>query len=348
MSYEKRLKDCDEIITRFRGDAGVLKKKNGKIAKECEDLRKEIELLRSQHIRLQDTIRQNQKQIEELKHDRVQRDVTIKDKEKQLIEMNKRNQDLEKTKLLLTNKIQELKSEIEPRDVEIREKKERIFEMERELKLLQHSQLRSSLKLSELKDKFLGAEKELKLEKSRSKYARDHLIKICTDIHNVSGYIQKSPDKLKEQVIGLFNRYANNSELRKSLTHDTEVQNEFLRQRDFYERSAKRSTTCTPKPKEDMDAGTVKLLKENVSLVTELNRIRVEMSDVLKENQKMKALLGTSSRHMLPSEAKKKLNKATVNREEIENEYRETIAEMSEKIDILTRENQNLRVNLNV
>jgi cilia- and flagella-associated protein 57 len=346
LSYEKRLKDCDEIITRFRGDAGVLKKKNGKIAKDCEDLRKEIELLRSQHVRLQETIRQNQKQIEELKHDRVQRDSTIKDKEKQLIEMNKKNQELEKTKLYLTNKIQELKGEIEPRDVEIREKKERIFEMERELKLLQQHQLRSSLKLSELKDRILGADKELKLEKSRSKFARDHLMKICTDIHDVSSYIQSSPEKLKERVISLFNRYANNSELKKSLTHDSEVQNEFLRQRDYYEKMTKsstRTTTTKSKVKDEMDSGTVKLLKENVELVTELNRLRVASVELQKENQQMKQVLGTSSRKMLPSEAKKKLLQATAGKDDIDKQYLASIEQLNEKIEILMKENQDLR-----
>ncbi len=45
LSYEKRLKDSDEIIGRWRGDAGVLKKKNTTITKECDELRKEIEFM---------------------------------------------------------------------------------------------------------------------------------------------------------------------------------------------------------------------------------------------------------------------------------------------------------------
>lgn len=130
------------------------------------------------------------------------------------------------------------------------------------------------------------------------------------------------------------------------------MQNEFLRQRDYYEKLAQRSVSSSAislkvKSKDDMDPGTVKLLNENVALVTELNRLRMEMADIMKENQKIKSILGTSSRHMLPSEAKKKLSEATVNREEIEKKYDAMIKEMKEKIVILTRENQNLRLNLN-
>jgi cilia- and flagella-associated protein 57 len=348
LSYEKRLKDSEEIITRWRGDAGVLKKKNNNMGKECEDLRKEIELLRSQHARFQDTIRLSQKQIDDLKHDRSQRDSTIKEKEKQLADMNKRTQELEKYKQALTNKMHELKSEIEPRETEIREKKERIFEMERELKLLQQQQLHSGLKLSELRDKFLGSEKELKVERMRSRIARDQLTRICTDIHKVSNYIQQPPEKLKEQVIRLFHRYANNTELKTTLQLDVEVQNEFSRQREYYEKmSGKKSASTTKLGKKfqnsEMDQDTVKLLKENVVLITELNRMRMELSEREKENEQMKSLLGTSSRNMLPSIAKKKLERAATGKEEIHEKYKETIGKLEEKIEILVVENQILR-----
>jgi cilia- and flagella-associated protein 57 len=346
LSYEKRLKDSEEIITRWRGDAGVLKKKNSNMGKECEDLRKEIELLRSQHARFQETIKQNQKQIDELKHDRSQRDTVIREKEKQVVELNKRTQELEKYKQALTHKMHELKSEIEPREAEIREKKERIFEMERELKILQQQQLHGGLKLSELRDKFLGSEKELKVERMRSRISRDQLTRICSDIHKVSNYIQQSPDRLKEQVISLFHRYSNDAELKKTLELDVEVQNEFMRQREYFEKMKMNETTSKTKrleKKTGMDQDTVKLLKENVTLITELNRLRMDLSDKEKENQQMKALLGTSSRNMLPSIARNRLSRASTQKEEIHEKYKEIIGKLEEKLEILVNENQNLR-----
>lgn len=350
MSYEKRLKDSEEIITRWRGDAGVLKKKNSNMGKECEDLRKEIELLRSQYARFQETIRQNQKQIDDLKHERSQRDIMIREKEKQVSELNKRTQELEKYKQALTHKMHELKSEIEPREKEIREKKERIFEMERELKLLQQQQLNGGLKLSELRDKFLGSEKELKVERVRAKTARDQLVRICSDIYKVSNFIQQSPEKLKEQVIALYHRYANKSELKKTLQLDVEVQNEFTRQREYFEKmissdasspSSKRVAKRTTRS--GMDKDSVKLLKENVTLITELNRLRMDLSDKEKEIERMKSLLGLSSRCMLPSIARKKLDTATSEKEEIHEKYREAIGKLQEKVDILLAENRSMR-----
>lgn len=351
MSYEKRLKDSDEIITRWRGDAGVLKKKNMNMGKECEDLRKEIELLRSQQVRFQDMIKLNQKQIDELKHDRSQRDNMIREKEKQVAEMNKRTQELEKYKQALTHKMHELKSEIEPREAEIREKKERIFEMERELKLLQQQQLHGGLKLSELRDKFLGSEKELKIERIRSRVARDQLTRICSDIYKVSNFIQHSPERLKEQVIGLFHRYANDTELKKALMLDIEVQNEFSRQREYFEKllsnestGAKAKRVSKKSQNLGMDQDTVKLLKENVTLITELNRMRMELSEKEKENEEMKSILGTSSRNMLPSVARKKLSKAATAKEDIHESYKEIINKLEEKVEILSGENLKLRL----
>lgn len=348
LSYEKRLKDSDEIIARWRGDAGILKKKNNNMSKECEDLRKEIETLRSQHVRFHETIKHNQKQIDDLKHDRNQRDATIKDKEKLLAEMNKRTQELEKYKQALTNKMHELKSEIEPRETEIREKKERIFEMERELKLLQQQQLHTGLKMSELRDKYLGSEKELKIEKTRARIARDQLSRICTDIHKVSNFIQQPPEKLKEQVMKLYHRYANSNELKTTLQLDVEIQDEFSRQREYYEKLTTRTSASTSKigikpVTAGMDHDTMKLLNENVVLITELNRLRMELSEREKENAHMKTILGTSSRKMLPSIARKKLEKAATDRDAIHESYKETIGKLEEKIEILVTENQNLR-----
>lgn len=350
LSYEKRLKDSEEIITRWRGDAGVLKKKNSNMAKECEELRKEIELLRSQYARFQETIKQSQKQVDNLKHERNERDIMIREKERQVIELNKRSQELEKYKQALTHKMNELKSEIEPRETEIREKKERIFEMEREMKLLQQQQLHGGLKLSELRDKFLGSEKELKVERIRSKNARDQLMRICSDIYKVSGFIQQPPDKLKEKVMELYHRYANELELKKTLQLDVEVENEFTRQREYFEKimTSESSSSKGKRPSKNtqcagMDQDTVKLLKENVTLITELNRLRTELRDRDKETEQMKSVMGISSRVMFPSIAKKKLAKAASDKDEIHSSYKEIIETLESKVNILVTENQNLR-----
>lgn len=343
LSYEKRLKDSDEIIGRWRGDAGVLKKKNATISKECDDIRKEIELLNSQQERFQETIKHNEKEINDLKRDVNTRDIVVKTKDKMLADLNKRSQELEKYKQALTHKMNELKMEIEPRETEIKEKKERIFEMERELKTLQQNHLNAGMKLSELKDKYHGAEKELMIERVRAKTARKHLMRVCADIYDVSNYIQ-NPDKLKEEVIKLFHRYSNNPELKKTLTLDSDVQSEFNRQRDYFEKIIIDSKTKHDKKKGEGE--TVKLLKENVTLITELNRLRQEYRDIQRENAEMQSILGISTRQMLPSAAKKKLEKAVMDKDQIERMFKNKIDKLEEEVKILIEENQNLRMQL--
>lgn len=343
LSYEKRLKDSDEVIGRWRGDAGVLKKKNSTISKECDEQRKEIELLNSQQERFQEMIKHNEKEIDDLKRDLHNRDTIIKGKEKMLSDLNKRTQELEKYKQALSHKMNELKMEIEPREAEIREKKERIFEMERELKTLQQTHLHAGLKLSELKDKYYGAEKELTIERVRAKNARKHLMRVCADIYEVSNYIQH-PNKLKEEVLKLFHRYSNNSELQKSLTLDLDVQSEFYRQRDYFEKIIVNSQAKRSKKKTEFDS--VKLLKENVSLITELNRLRQEHREVQRENVEMQSVLGISPRLMLPSIAKKKLEKAVLDKEQIEKMFKNKIEKLEEEVKILIEENQSLRLQI--
>lgn len=343
LSYEKRLKDSDEVIGRWRGDAGVLKKKNSTISKECDELRKEIELMHSQQERFQEIIKSSQKDIDDLKRDVHSRDNVIKNKEKMLADLNKRTQELEKYKQALTHKMNELKMEIEPRETEIREKKERIFEMERELKTLQQNHLQANLMLSELKDKYHGAERELKIERSRAIAARSQLTRICSEIYDVSNYIQY-PDKLKEEVMRLHHRYSNSNELKKTLTLDADVQNEFNRHRDYFEKVITDSKSKQVKKKASGD--NVKMLKENVELITELNRLRKEYRDTLKQNQEMQSLLGISTRTMLPSEAKKKLEKAIIEKESIESAYKDKIDRLEEEIQMLIEENHRLRSQL--
>jgi hypothetical protein len=216
--------------------------------------------------------------------------------------------------------------------------------MERELKTLQHNHLQANLKLSELKDKYFGAEKELKIERERAKTARSQLMRVCADIYEVSYYIQQ-PDKLKEEVMRLHHRYSNNPELKKTLTLDADVQNEFNRHRDYFEKVITDSKSKHVKKKASGD--TVKMLKENVELITELNRLRKEYRDTLKQNQEMQSLLGISTRTMLPSEAKKKLEKAIVEKESIENAYKDKIDRLEEEVQMLIEENQRLRSQLN-
>lgn len=206
LQYEKKLKDENEAMLKWRADAGVLSKRFTNVSHTVDELQKDNDTLLAEHHKTKATIRNHLKEIEELKKEIEDRDGTIRDKEKRVNDLQKKNQELEKYKLVLMNKITELKEQIEPREREIKEKKSQIAEMETELEGLEQNNLQSELQFADLKYKYHGTEMELKTEQDRCRNLRSQIYRICSDIYNISKYIQ-SPAELKEEVMKLHHRF---------------------------------------------------------------------------------------------------------------------------------------------
>lgn len=308
LSYERRLKEENDSMLKWRADAGVLEKKLFSVSRNCEELEKEKDVLRAEHHKTLGIIRNYQKDVDELKKDCEDRDQTIRDKEKRVAELAKKNQELEKYKQVLNHKIVELKAQIEPREREIREKKDQIIDMEKELENLEKHNLQSELQISELKDKLISSETELRLERNRCRNSRTQVARICGDIYHVSGYIQE-PLELKAEVMKLYHRYSDDKSLKKSLELDAEVENEFLRQRDYLE---KLLDGCREKEKMHTDdsAARGKLINENITLLRELNNLRVELKVCQKHCYHMESILGISKKFLPTALAREKLERA--------------------------------------
>ncbi|XP_058450791.1 cilia- and flagella-associated protein 57 [Malaya genurostris] len=340
LEYEKKLEEEEESCMKWRGEAGVLKKKFSTLSREAENHRKEIETLQYQHGRFQQAIKQHQKDIEELKREVIDREAVIRDRERKLHELSKKNGELEKYKQVQTHKINELKSQIEPKDREIKDKKEVIGEMEKKLEELQQGNKRLALQLQELRDKYYGADLELRKERHLSRSAKNQFQQVCREIYNVSGLIQK-PDELKRGITDMCHRYSDDKELQKSLALDEDVQNEFLRQREHLEKIMK-SAKSKCNSKKDTGEG-MRLMKENMELLAELNKLRELLNEKQRACTRMEALLGLSSKTVSPREAKLKLEKAVADKDELENHHQEQIAKLQDLIKSLSNENQNLR-----
>lgn len=307
LSYEKKLQEEQENCMKWRGEAGVLKKKFSTLSRETENYRKDIETLQYQHGKFQQAIKQHQRDIEDLKQELADREMTIKDKDRKLHEMSKRTNDLEKYKQVQTHKITELRSQIEPKQREIREKKEVIGEMEKKLEELQQNNKQLALQLQELRDKYYGADLELRKERNRFQSAKHQYQQVCREIYNVTGLIQK-PEELKRGITNLCHRYSDDKELQKSLALDEDVQNEFLRQREHLEKMTKNAKMKSGQKKDTGE--TMKLMKENMELLAELNKLRELLNEKQRACTRMEALLGLSSKAISPREAKLKLEKA--------------------------------------
>ncbi|XP_055598286.1 cilia- and flagella-associated protein 57-like [Uranotaenia lowii] len=340
LNYEKKLQEEEENCMKWRGEAGVLKKKFSTLSKEAENYRKDIETLQYQHGRFQQAIEKHQSNIEDLKRELADKEAIIKEKERKLHEMGKRNLELEKYKQVQTHKINELKSQIEPKDREIKEKKEVISEMEKKLDELQTNNKQLTLQLQELQDKYFGADLELKRERDRYRHANQQYQQVCREIFNVSGLIQK-PDQLKRGITDLVKRYLTDKELQKSLALGEDVQNEFLRQREHLERLTKNSKMKNNQKKDNTE--TIKLMRENMELLDELNKLRELLNVKQRACTRMEALLGLSSKTLSPKEAKIMLEKAVTDKDELERQHQEEVSKLQDIIKTLSCENQNLR-----
>ncbi|XP_013119183.2 cilia- and flagella-associated protein 57 [Stomoxys calcitrans] len=309
--YEKKLLAEREATELWRGRAGVLQKKFEGLTKEVDNLLEEVETLKEQHSKSQRNIAKLNRTIEDLQKDITDRDQCIGTKEKRIQELQHKNQELNKYKQVLNHQITELKAQIEPREFQISEKRKHILELENELAGLSHNNTQLELQLKDLRDKYISNVTELKIERHRARAGRECLQTICSEIYHMAGLIN-SPDKLKTAVRELFQRHANDDELKRFISLDSKVRDEFQRQRHQIEKVlkiySKREEDKTQKRKFD------KIFKENVILLEEIDKIR-------EENKTLRAHLKRemSSKKMIrnPPSANVSRKSATVRVEEI-------------------------------
>ncbi|CRL06256.1 CLUMA_CG019108, isoform A [Clunio marinus] len=341
--YEKRLKECDENYNEWRGNAGILKQENIILSRDSNELKKENELLKEQKTHLKEVVKSTQRKFDDMKRDLDERDEEIRVKEEEMMEMNKRIIELEKYKEFLTYKTEDLRKVIETREAEIQLRKETIIELQRDLDVYQREKVENELKMSELNDKLLGKTKDFNSEQVKSNATYDRLKKVYLDIHNLTTAIHCSPQKMKESVKSFLQRYGGEYDLNKMVANDIDVQNEFARQRNYYENLLKRKS-AELKAKKCDETKYEKLLKDNVSMMSELNRLKKELDVNKKENIQWKSIIGLSKVH--PSVAREKFKEATREKEEIHADYQEIIKKFKDKIKSLNLENESLKLKI--
>nr|XP_011762099.1 cilia- and flagella-associated protein 57 isoform X5 [Macaca nemestrina] len=257
--YEKKLRDEKESNLRLKGETGIMRKKFSSLQKEIEERTNDIETLKGEQVKLQGVIKSLEKDIQGLKREIQERDETIQDKEKRIYDLKKKNQELGKFKFVLDYKIKELKKQIEPRENEIRVMKEQIQEMEAELENFHKQNTQLELNITELWQKLRATDQEMRRERQKpcllsgpcrftslnssetikSLWERDleALVKrFKTDLHNCVAYIQE-PRLLKEKIRGLFEKYVQRADMVEIAGLNTDLQQEYARQREHLERN---------------------------------------------------------------------------------------------------------------
>nr|XP_054392675.1 cilia- and flagella-associated protein 57 isoform X2 [Pongo abelii] len=274
--YEKKLRDEKESNLRLKGETGIMRKKFSSLQKEIEERTNDIETLKGEQMKLQGVIKSLEKDIQGLKREIQERDETIQDKEKRIYDLKKKNQELGKFKFVLDYKIKELKKQIEPRENEIRVMKEQIQEMEAELENFHKQNTQLELNITELWQKLRATDQEMRRERQKERDLEALVKRFKTDLHNCVAYIQE-PRLLKEKVRGLFEKYVQRADMVEIVGLNTDLQQEYARQREHLERNLATLKKKVVKEGELHRTDYVRIMQENVSLIKEINELRREL-----------------------------------------------------------------------
>uniref|UniRef100_A0ABI8AI02 Cilia and flagella associated protein 57 n=1 Tax=Felis catus TaxID=9685 RepID=A0ABI8AI02_FELCA len=274
--YEKKLRDEKESNLRLKGETGIMRKKFSSLQKEVEERTNDIESLKREQVKLQGVIQSLEKDILGLKREIQERDETIQDKEKRIYDLKKKNQELEKFKFVLDYKIKELKKQIEPREDEIKVMKEQIQEMEAELERFHKQNTQLELNITELWQKLRATDQEMRRERQKERDLEALVRRFKTDLHNCVAYIQE-PRLLKEKVRALFEKYVQRADMVEIAGLNTDLQQEYARQREHLERNLATLRKKVVKESELRRTDYVRIMQENVSLIKEINELRREL-----------------------------------------------------------------------
>ncbi|XP_072560503.1 cilia- and flagella-associated protein 57 isoform X2 [Paramormyrops kingsleyae] len=276
LKYERKLKDEKDTNLQLMGEIGVMRKKLISVQQETDRRNQDINKMKQEEQKILGVIKSLEKEIQGLRKEIQERDETIQDKEKRIFDLKKKNQELEKFKFVLDYKIKDLKKQIEPRENEIKEMKGQIREMEGELEQFQNQNTQLDLTIADLKMKLKTSETETHRQIQKVRQLETLVDRFKTDLHNCVGHIQE-PRKLKDSICKLYHRYVQQSDLVDIVAMDADIEKEYSRQREHMERTMASLQKKLAKESEVHHAEHVKIMKENVSLIREINQLRSEL-----------------------------------------------------------------------
>jgi cilia- and flagella-associated protein 57 len=292
--YEKKLKEEKEIVMRLKGENGVMKKKFNSLQGEIDGHKSDISKMYNEEKKLHSVIKSLEKDIAGLKKEIHERDETIQDKEKRIYDLKKKNQELEKFKFVLDYKIKELKKQIEPRERDIEGMTLQIKEMDIELENYHRSTSELELQIADLKLKLKAAEKEVETERDHVTGGITIVRRFKVDLEDMIQHIQ-DPKKLKTSLKRLYHKYCKNVTVRHD-EKETDPQGEYARQREYLERTVASLQRKQAKDQKLHRLDNVRVMQENVVLITEINHLRKDMQSVKQKERSLELALKSTSR----------------------------------------------------
>uniref|UniRef100_A0A3Q3J5F7 Cilia and flagella associated protein 57 n=1 Tax=Monopterus albus TaxID=43700 RepID=A0A3Q3J5F7_MONAL len=292
IKYEKKLHTEKETNTNLKGETGIMTQKLYSLQRQINDKSTDINNLEKERQGQLGLIRSLESDIEDLKRQIAGHEKTSQDKDNTIASLKKKNQELEKLKFVLDFHLNELKKQIEPQQDDISEKKARIHQLEEELVQIDKSNTQLKLIISELRLKLRTRDKEMHKEMQKAKDLETYLQRLKSDLHSCAGFIQ-DPRKLKDSVQMMYARYVPQTKEVEKSSVDEDIQRVFCRQRDHLERTVNSLKMKLAKSAEEHEKVYVRIMKENVTLITEINELRKELFALKTQIKDYKAQLAT-------------------------------------------------------
>ncbi|NXI62239.1 CFA57 protein, partial [Anseranas semipalmata] len=328
IKYERRLVEEKESNLQLKGEIGVMNKRLNSLQKELKERNSDIEEMRLEQQNLQDVIKSLEKDILALKTEIEERANTIQDKEKQIYDLKKKNQELEKFKFVLDHRIGQFKKQIESRENDIKTMKEQIHEMEGELERFHKESTHLKLNITQLQQKLKATDCMMHRERQKKQNMETLIKRFKMDLHNCVGFIQDYK-KLKDGIRELYTKYVQQLDMVEAEEVDMDLQQEYVRQREYLERNLAALKKKVVKDQEIHQAAYMRIMQENVSLIKEINDLRQELKvahtqihdlqSTLRLTKKKQAIQDTApSSELLSSPAVLRLNAQKENEKIIE------------------------------
>jgi chromosome segregation ATPase len=292
LRYEKQLKEEREQSSRLKGDNGVLGKKLKSLQREIDEGHVRRQEMQDEQQRLHAHIKALEREISSCKREVEERDETIQDKEKRIYDLKKKNQELEKFKFVLDYKIKELKKQIEPREEKIRSMQQQVTEMDVELARYHETNQALELQLTELKTKLKASEGASRQQLQQISFLNNMIVRMRADIQDAIGRLQ-DPKGLASAVRSLHQKHCVEAK-EEGRPADEDVQEEHNRQREFLERSIAALKKKLEHAEQVHRTETDRVVRENVTLIKEINALRKELHSSQGEVKHLEGTLRTT------------------------------------------------------
>lgn len=282
-----------------------------------------------------------QGEIENQINEIAERKRTISDKETRIFQLKKKTQELEKFKFVLDYKIKELKRDIHPKEAEIAKLHEQTTKMNQEYKHFHRVNENLALIVDDLKMRQEGLQKEVQDQNTKLEQQDGYIKKFNDDLYDCMKTAGNYKE-LKTSIVGLHKKYV--LEEVRTNKGEADLQKEYAANRQYLEKSVNYLRQQITKDATNHMQEYNRYMKENVTLLQEINDLRKEVKTLDMEYKRQRSKHGaTMDSRFMPIEDQSEKAIKISDKHAKELEYQDIkIQELSDELAKLQEENATL------